>query len=118
MKIVKMHEYEGSKIFVVRHHFLFQYWFSYEGNMYMQWGVHRPKWYRFIFALVGQPLITESEMASIVTAYQEHAVRSIDHIQDPEATHCEHNVVMTGKNATTCAICSQEKTEDEKSNEK
>ena len=111
MKVLRVHEYEGYKIFVVHHRALFQYWFSMDGEMFMQWGVHNPKWYRFILALFGKPLIEQGEMQSIVEAYQEHAVRSIDHIIDPDATHCPHNVVITGKMAAICAQCGKEKAE-------
>ena len=108
MKIIRQHEYQGTKIFIVQHRGLFQYWFSRDNEMYMQWGLHNPKWYRWIMALVGYPLIDERELIATVEAYQDNAVRSIDHLIDPEATHCPHNVVITGKHASKCAICDNE----------
>lgn len=105
MKVLRVHDYEGAKIFITQHNNVFQYWFYFKGEMYMQWGAHPPRWYRWFLRPFGWELYTSPERDAIVRAYEEHAVRSIDHLIDPDAKHCAHNVVIKGNRAAVCPAC-------------
>ena len=114
MRQVRLKSYEGSQIFVFQHGTLFFYIFA-RGNdkgvtqQFMQWGEHRPHSLLLrLLSHVGYGM-GEDEIKAIADSYVDHAIRSIDHILDPSAdlTHCEHNVVRTGKRAAKCAICDQ-----------
>jgi len=109
MRQVRLKNYEGSKIFVFQHGTMFQYWFARDSELFMQWGTHRPKWWRWVLPLFNRPLLDEDEIQSIADAYVDHAVRSIDHILDPTVEHCSHNVKIGGKDPALCAICSNKK---------
>ncbi len=114
MRQTRLKNYEGSQIFVFQHETLFFYifartndWEKGSTQQFMHWGDHRPSGFmRRTLSYFGYGL-NEDEIKGIADSYVDHAVRSIDHLIDPEATHCEHNVVRTGKMAAKCAVCDQ-----------
>lgn len=107
MRQVRLKNYEGHQIFVFQHQALFQYWFTHNEQLFMQWGEHQPSWFRRIASRFGQPLFPEGELQAIADSYEEHAIRSLDNILDPTAKHCKHNVKVAGVNPALCARCNQ-----------
>lgn len=109
MRQIRLKTHEGIKIFIFQHGRIFQYWFSHKGEMFMQWGAHNPKWWRWILPLFGKPLYEEGDLNEQADAYESHAVRSIDNLFDPTSEHCPHDVKIGGEDPALCSACSSSK---------
>lgn len=107
MNPVHIHEHAGVKILVTSHGRFFQYVFQHNNNFYMQWTLKTVPWWRWLMLPFGFPLFDKNDREKTEDAFVEHAMRSIDKINDPDAVHCIHSVKVEGRDAAKCAQCSE-----------
>ena len=81
MKVIRTMDYEGVKIYVLQHWTMWQYFFHYEGNLYMQHVWASPQWWRWLMLPFGYSLYSKDSLDEVEKSMLSGAMRSIEKLQ-------------------------------------
>ena len=81
MRVAKTVHYGGTKIYVLQHNSLWQYYFHYKGELYMQHCWANPSWWRWLLLPFGGKLYDEGAGGEVEKSLLAGATASIDELK-------------------------------------